>query len=78
MDRICYLIPNRSTYEGDPIGNLTFPVSNRSRVNRVDPYHSESDPKRILTYPIPWKRSLSIVWSGPETSTGCLKNVSHV
>ena len=25
----------------------TVPVSNRSRVNRVDPYKSGSDPKRI-------------------------------
>ena len=24
--------------------NCTVPVSNRSRVKRVDPYHSESDP----------------------------------
>ena len=28
------------------------------RVNRVDPYHSGSDPKWILAYPIPCKRSL--------------------
>ena len=46
-DRICYLVPNGSTYEGDLIWNRTVPVSNRSRVNRVDPYHSGSDPKRI-------------------------------
>ena len=39
---ICYLVPNGSTYEGDPV-----PVSNRSRVNRVDPYHTGSDPIRI-------------------------------
>ena len=37
-DRICYLVPNGSTYEGDPIWNPTVPVSNQSRVNRVDPY----------------------------------------
>ena len=35
---------NGSTYQGDPIRNRTFPVSNRSRVNTVDPYHSGSDP----------------------------------
>ena len=46
-DRICYLVPNGSTYEGDPIWNRTVPVSNRSRANRVDPYHSGSYPKRI-------------------------------
>ena len=44
-DRICYLVPKRSTYEGDPIWNRTFPVLKRSRVNRVDPYHSVSDLK---------------------------------
>ena len=37
-DRICYLVPNGSDYEGDPIWNHTVSVSNRSRVNRVDPY----------------------------------------
>ena len=46
-DKICYLVLNGSTYEGDPIWNRTVPVSNRSRVNTVDPYHSGSDPKRI-------------------------------
>ena len=35
--RICYLVPNRSTYEGDPIWNRTVPVSNRFCVNRADP-----------------------------------------
>ena len=25
-DRICYLVPNASTYEGDPMGNHTVPV----------------------------------------------------
>ena len=25
-DRICYLVPNGSTYEGDPIWNRTIPV----------------------------------------------------
>ena len=45
--RICYLAPNGSTYEGDPIWNRTAPVLNRFRVNRVDPYHSGFDPKRI-------------------------------
>ena len=43
----CYLVPNGYTYEGDPMWNRTSPVWNRSRVNRVDPYHSGSDPKRI-------------------------------
>ena len=38
-DRICYLVPNGSIYEGDPIWNRTVPVLNRSRVNRVAPYH---------------------------------------
>ena len=45
-DRI-YLVPNGSTYEGDPVWNCTVPVLNRSRVNRVDQYHSGSDPKQI-------------------------------
>ena len=36
-DRICYLVPNGSTYEGDPMWNRTVPVYNWSRVNRVDP-----------------------------------------
>ena len=35
MDRICYLVPNVSTYEGDPMWNRTIPAENRSRVNRV-------------------------------------------
>ena len=34
-DRICFLVPNGSTYEVDPIWNRTVPVSNRTRVNRV-------------------------------------------
>ena len=46
-DRIFYQLPNVSTYESDPIWNRTVPVSNQSRVNRVDPYHSGPDPKRI-------------------------------
>ena len=46
-DRICYLVPNGSTYKGDPIWSHTVPISNWSRVNRIDPYHSGSDPKRI-------------------------------
>ena len=45
--RILYLVPNGSTYEGDPIWNRTVSVSNRSRVNRADLIHSGSDPKRI-------------------------------
>ena len=40
MVLICYLIPNGSTYEGDPIWNHAVSVSNRSPVNRVDPYQS--------------------------------------
>ena len=60
-ERICYLGPNGSTYEGDPIWNSTFPVSSLSRVNRVDPYHNRSDPKRIWTYPIACKRSLRLL-----------------
>ena len=50
-DRIRLLIPNGSTYEGDLIWNW-------SRVNRVDPYHNGSDPKRVWTYLIPCKCSL--------------------
>ena len=46
-DWICCLVANGSTYEGDPIWNRSVPVSNRSRVNRVDSYHSGADPKRI-------------------------------
>ena len=46
-DRICYLILNGSTNVGDPMRNRAVPVSNRSRVNRVDPYHNGSDPKWI-------------------------------
>ena len=46
-DRICYLVPNESTHEGDTICNRTLPVSNGIRVNRVDPYHLGPDPKRI-------------------------------
>ena len=46
-DRICYLVPNGSTCDGDPMWNCTVPVWNLSRVNRVDPYQSGSDPKRI-------------------------------
>ena len=46
-DEICCLVPNGSTHEGDPIKNRTVPISSRSRVNRVDPYNSGSDPKQI-------------------------------
>ena len=46
-DRICCLVQNGSTYEGDPIWNRTVPVANRSHVNRVDSYHSGFDPKQI-------------------------------
>ena len=52
-DRICYLVPNGSTYEGDPMWNRTVPVQNLSRVNRVDRYQSG--------YPIPCKRSLNFM-----------------
>ena len=62
MVRICYQVPNGPTYEGNPIWNCTVPVSNRSRVNRVDPYHSGSDPIRIWTYPISCKRSFKLRW----------------
>ena len=43
MDRICYLVPNGSTYECDPIWNHTVPGSNRSTVNRVDPIPNGSE-----------------------------------
>ena len=46
-NRISYLVPNGSIYEGHPIRNCTVSVSNRSCVNRVDPHNSGSDPKRI-------------------------------
>ena len=46
-DRVRYLVPNGSTYEGDPMWNSVVLVSNRYRINRVDPYHSVSDPERI-------------------------------
>ena len=59
-NRICHLVPHGSTYEGDPTWNRTVPVSNRPRANRLDPYPSGSNPKRIWTYPIPCKRSLKI------------------
>ena len=57
-DRICYLVLNRSTYGSDPKWNNTVPVSNRTLVNRVDPYHSGSDPKWTWPYTITCKRSL--------------------
>ena len=67
-DRICYLVPNGFTYEGDPIWNRSVPISNRSRVNRVDPYHCGSDAKRIWTYPIPCKQSGSVpLWISCQT-----------
>ena len=40
-DRICSLVPDGSTYEGDSMWTC------RSLVNRVDPYQSRSDSKRI-------------------------------
>ena len=43
MDRICYLVPNGSTYEGDPMWNRTVQVLNRSRVSRVDPIPNGSE-----------------------------------
>ena len=42
-DGICYLVPNGSTSEGDPMWNRTVPVQNRSRVNRVDPIANGSE-----------------------------------
>ena len=42
-DWICYLVPNGSTNEGGPMWNRTIPVSNRSRVNRVDPISNGSE-----------------------------------
>ena len=42
-DRICYLVPNGSTYEGDPLWNSTVPVQNLYRVNRVDPIPNGSE-----------------------------------
>ena len=48
MDRICYLVPNGSTYEGNPMWNRAIPVSNRSRVNRVDPISNGSECKHSL------------------------------
>ena len=42
-NRICYLVPNGSTYEGDPIWNCTTPVSSRSIVSRVDKIPNESE-----------------------------------
>ena len=47
MDRICYVVPDGSTYDGDPMWNRTITVSNRVRLSRMDPYHSGSDPKWI-------------------------------
>ena len=49
-DRICYLLPNGSTYGGDPIWKRIVPVSNRSHVNRVNP--------STTVDPIPCKRGL--------------------
>ena len=46
MDRICYLVPDGSTCEGDPIWNRTIPVPNWSHVNRVDLYQIGSDPHK--------------------------------
>ena len=42
-DRNCYLVPNGSTHEGDPIWDRTVPISNRSCVNRVDPISNGSE-----------------------------------
>ena len=47
MNWICHLVPNGSTYKGDPILNCTIPVSNQSYVNGVNLYHSGSNPKWI-------------------------------
>ena len=47
MDRICFLVSNGSTYEGDPIQNCSVPVSKWSHVNWVDPYHGRSNLKQI-------------------------------
>ena len=46
-DRIFYLLPNGSTYEGNSIWSHIVPVSDRSHVNKMDPYHIGSDPERI-------------------------------
>ena len=42
-NRICYLVPNGSTYEDDPMSNWAVPVWNRSRVTRVDPIPNGSE-----------------------------------
>ena len=42
-DRIYYLVPSESTYEGDPMWNRIVPVWNRSRVNRVGPIQNGSE-----------------------------------
>ena len=42
-DRICYLVPNGSIYEGDPIWNCTVTVLNHSLINRVDPIPNGSE-----------------------------------
>ena len=42
-DRICYLVPHGSTYEGDLMWNHTVPVQNWSFVNRVDPISNGSE-----------------------------------
>ena len=56
-DQKCYLVPYGSTCEGYPTWNRTVPVSSRSRVNRIVPQRSGSDPKQIFTYSIPRKRN---------------------
>ena len=42
-DGIRYLVPNGSTYEGDPMWNHSISVQNRSGVNRVDPIPNGSE-----------------------------------
>ena len=65
-DRICYLVPNRSTDEGDPMWNRTVPVWNRSRV-KTEWIRSQTDLnisgpcKCILSVSVSYKRVLTFV-----------------
>ena len=68
--QILHLVPNGSTKD-DLIWNRTVPVSNRSRVNRVDPYHNGSDPERIWLYRIPCKRSLKLNYLNKVENSSC-------
>ena len=58
-DRNFYLEPIGPIMKAIPYGTVLFQFQTGPVQTEWDLYHSGSDPKRILRYPIPCKRSLN-------------------